>query len=120
MQVFVPSVAEQPGAQKEFEWDDIPLFRFLILIKILVLGWPLYLLTNVSGRPYDAHASHFDPYSPIFSKSERSQIVASDAVLGLVVYGLYASARAFGWAWFAKVSWLAFYHCPDWQNVLRI
>lgn len=66
-------------------------------------GWPLYLFFNKSGRPYERAANHFDPYSPIFSKRERSEIFASDCALVAVVYGLYCLAQAFGVAWFLKV-----------------
>ena len=77
--------------------------RLYALMRMLLLGWPLYLLANVSGREYNGHASHFDPYSPIFSKRERSEIIVSDAALGVVLYGLYSVASTFGWAWFCKV-----------------
>ena len=66
-------------------------------------GWPLYLATNASGRPYDRLANHFDPYSPIYSKRERSEIVVSDCALAAVVYGLYRLALAYGLAWLVKV-----------------
>jgi hypothetical protein len=56
----------------------------------------------VSGRKYERPANHFDPYSPIFSKRERLEILASDAALGLVLTGLGGLARAFGWAWLLK------------------
>ncbi len=62
----------------------------------------LYLFFNVSGRKYERPANHFDPYSPIFSKRERLEILASDAALGLVLTGLGGLARAFGWAWLLK------------------
>ncbi|KAE8657607.1 hypothetical protein F3Y22_tig00116989pilonHSYRG00707 [Hibiscus syriacus] len=28
------------------------------------LGWPLYLMFNVAGRPYDGFAYHYNPYDP--------------------------------------------------------
>ena len=102
-QVFVPPAQAEPPAEHESEWEDIPVTRFIQLAKTLLFGWPLYLATNVSGRSYDGYASHFDPYSPIFSKKERSEILVSDIVLAAVAYGLYLTAQTFGWGWFCKV-----------------
>ncbi|KAK9810606.1 hypothetical protein WJX73_004003 [Symbiochloris irregularis] len=102
-EVFVPKHKGKPQEDGPSEWQDIPLVKLSNLVNMLLFGWPLYLLANVSGREYEGHASHFDPYSPIFSKRERSEIVASDAVLGLVLYGLYTLGSSIGWAWFCKV-----------------
>ena len=101
-QVFVPAAAEQ-AQEAGHDFYDIPVFRFFNLVKILLFGWPLYLLTNVSGRAYESHASHFDPYSPIFTKKERSEIIVSDAALAIVGYGLFVTGQTFGWGWFCKV-----------------
>lgn len=103
-QVFVPKHKTKPETEDPSEWQDIPVVRLFIIANVLLFGWPMYLLANVSGREYDGHASHFDPYSPIFSKRERSEIVVSDAVLGLVLYGLYTLGSSIGWVWFCKVS----------------
>ena len=64
---------------------------------------PLYLITNMSGREYPRWANHFDPYSPIYSRRERSEILISDCALGLAFSGLYTLAKTFGWLWLAKV-----------------
>ena len=64
---------------------------------------PLYLITNMSGREYPRWANHFDPYSPIYSRRERSEILISDCALGLAFSGLYSLAKTFGWLWLTKV-----------------
>jgi len=65
----------------------------------LTLGWPLYLMFNISGRKYDRHACHFDPYSPIYSNRERAQIYLSDVGVLAAGFGLYKLAAAKGLAW---------------------
>ncbi len=70
----------------------------------MFLHRPLYLITNMSGRKYPSWANHFDPYSPIYSRRERSEILISDCALGLAFSGLYSLAKTFGWLWLAKVS----------------
>jgi omega-6 fatty acid desaturase (delta-12 desaturase) len=52
---------------------------------MLTLGWPMYLLLNTSGREYPRWANHFDPYSPIYSKRERLEVLVSDIALFFVV-----------------------------------
>ena len=84
-------------------WQQTWLARLLKLALTLTIGWPLYLFFNISGRKYERAANHFDPYSPIFSKRERLEILASDAALGLVLTGLGGLARSLGCAWLLKV-----------------
>ena len=59
----------------------------------------------MSGREYPRWANHFDPYSPIYSRRERSEILISDCALGLVCGGLFSLAKTFGWLWLAKVDY---------------
>lgn len=84
------------------DWQQTWVVRVAKLAATLTIGWPLYLFFNVSGRKYERPASHFDPYSPIFSPRERLEILASDAALGLVLTGLGGLARAFGCAWLLR------------------
>ncbi|WJX17702.1 Delta(12)-fatty-acid desaturase [Trifolium repens] len=96
-EVFVPKKKPQIGWY--FKYLDNPLGRFLTLTITLTLGWPLYLAFNVSGRPYDRFASHYDPYGPIYSDRERLQIYISDAGVLAVSYGLYRLILAQGLNW---------------------
>jgi omega-6 fatty acid desaturase (delta-12 desaturase) len=79
-----------------------------------LLGWPMYLLFNASGREYSRHASHFDPFSPIFSRRERPGIVLSDLGLLAVGYGLYNLAQAFGWVWLVKTYFIPYLFVNFW------
>ena len=103
LQVFVPPAEKLSDTASEF--SDVPIVRFFNIARTLLFGWPMYLLTNISGREYSGHVSHFDPYCEIFSKRERGEIVVSDAALGLTLYGLYSVVKWLGWAWFAKVGY---------------
>lgn len=96
-EVFVPK--QKSGIRWYSKYLNNPLGRFFTLTITLTLGWPLYLLFNVSGRPYDRFACHFDPYGPIYSDRERLQIYISDAGILAVCYGLYRLTLAKGLAW---------------------
>ena len=55
--------------------------RVFYCFRMLVFGWPTYLLTHVTGRDYGSRTNHFEPTSPLFSVKERAQIALSDVVL---------------------------------------
>ncbi|KAK8543331.1 hypothetical protein V6N12_015889 [Hibiscus sabdariffa] len=96
-EVFVPKQKSKiPTVSK---YLNNPPGRVLSLAITLTLGWPLYLAFNVSGRPYDRFACHYDPYGPIYSRRERLQIYISDAGIFAVVYVLYRIAATKGLAW---------------------
>ncbi|KAK4279503.1 hypothetical protein QN277_011277 [Acacia crassicarpa] len=97
-EVFVPK------PKSKFPWygkylNNNPLGRALSLLITLTLGWPLYLAFNVSGRPYDRFASHYNPYAPIYSNRERLLIYISDVCVFGVTYVLYHIASVKGVAW---------------------
>ncbi|KAL2923842.1 Delta(12)-acyl-lipid-desaturase [Bienertia sinuspersici] len=100
-EVFVPKT------KKDLSWFspylNNPAGRLLSLVVTLTLGWPLYLIFNVSGRKYERFACHFDPSSPIYSERERLQIYISDVGILTVCYGLYRAAAAKGFVWLMGV-----------------
>nr|ACQ42234.1 bifunctional oleate 12-hydroxylase:desaturase [Physaria fendleri] len=93
-EVFVPP--KKAAVKWYVKYLNNPLGRILVLTVQFILGWPLYLAFNVSGRPYDGFASHFFPHAPIFKDRERLQIYISDAGILAVCYGLYRYAASQG------------------------
>ncbi|CAK7339204.1 unnamed protein product [Dovyalis caffra] len=93
-EVFVP----KPKSQIPFysKYLNNPPGRALGIALTLLLGWPLYLTFNASGRPYPRFACHFDPYSPIYSDRERLQIYISDLGIFAATFVLYRIAIAQG------------------------
>ncbi|PIM98205.1 Delta(12)-fatty-acid desaturase [Handroanthus impetiginosus] len=96
-EVFVPKVKSRLSWFARY--TNNPPGRVLALLFQFTLGWPLYLLCNVSGRPYNRFACHYDPHSPIYTDRERAQILVSDAGILAVTYGLYRLAAAKGLSW---------------------
>lgn len=100
-EVFVP-------ANREEAKPYMPVTKFKTMMNIiltLLLGWPLYLLFNVTGNKShgDKHVDHFNPnvsiiillgvanvfvQSPIFKPKDRADIVLSDIVLAFVLLTL--------------------------------
>ncbi|KAJ6392746.1 hypothetical protein OIU77_022267 [Salix suchowensis] len=85
-EVFVPKLKSQ--IPWHYMYLNNPPGRALGLAVKLLLGWPLYLSFNASGRPYDRFACHYDPYSPIYSDRERLHIYISD--LGIFRHSICA------------------------------
>ena len=101
-EVFVPSTRSEVGEFQPF--DEIPnpkavALRVLAITKMLVLGWPAYLFSHVTGRKYESFTSHFSPSSPLFGPDQRHLIVLSDAALigVLGVLGYLAYNNSFAW-----------------------
>ncbi|XP_057982527.1 delta(12)-fatty-acid desaturase FAD2-like [Malania oleifera] len=96
-ETFVPKL--KPELPWYHTYLNHPPGRILTISATLVLGWPLYLACNASGRPYDRFASHFDPHGPIFSDGERAQVYLSDAGVLAVAYLLFSVANSNGLCW---------------------
>ncbi|KAK6941916.1 Fatty acid desaturase domain [Dillenia turbinata] len=96
-EVFVPK--RKSGVAWYSKYLNHPPGRVITLTVMLTLGWPLYLAFNVSGRPYDRFACHYDPCGPIYSDRERLQIFISDLGTLAVTYGLYKLVAAQGLVW---------------------
>nr|GEV99381.1 plastid delta12-fatty acid acetylenase [Tanacetum cinerariifolium] len=73
--------------------------RVFTLVFRFTLGFPLYLLTNISGKKYGRFANHFDPLSPIFTDRERIQVLVSDLGLLAVFYAVKLLVAEKGFAW---------------------
>ncbi|GMI65747.1 fatty acid desaturase 2 [Hibiscus trionum] len=96
-EVFVPR--KRSSIKWWAKYLNNPPGRFMTVTVQLTLGWPLYLMFNVAGRPYDGFACHYNPYGPIYNDRERLQIYVSDVGILAVTYGLYRLVLAKGLAW---------------------
>ncbi|KAI8802232.1 delta-12 fatty acid desaturase [Cladochytrium replicatum] len=100
-QVFVPSTRSDyklPPLKKGDENDhdlkhviqDSPIYLLLGILRMVLIGWPAYLLINSSGQRYGTWTSHFRPSSQIFEKRHYWFVVLSEigviAMLGFLTY----------------------------------
>lgn len=117
-QVFVPSVrSKYPRAQQD---DDVetPLLTTLYLLRMLVIGWPAYLLLNVSGQDYGRWTSHFDPSSPIFDKKSYWQIVKSDIGVLAMIAVLTWFSYSFGFMTMIKYYFVPYLWVNAWLVII--
>ncbi|KAF6838346.1 fatty acid desaturase [Colletotrichum plurivorum] len=118
--VFVPRTREQHATRAgrlvhelaELT-EETPAFTFLMLVLQQLVGWPNYLMTNVTGHNYHERqregrgkgkkngfgggVNHFDPASPIFEAKDAKLIIMSDIGLAITISALVYLGKTFGW-----------------------
>lgn len=86
--------------------EDAPLYILFRILIQQVMGFPWYLLANITASQGSLHRphshkllgnSHFLPQSTIFRPEEAHLIVLSDVGLGLTAAALYYAATQVGW-----------------------
>ncbi|KAK0625488.1 bifunctional delta12/omega3 fatty acid desaturase [Bombardia bombarda] len=119
--VFVPRTREQQASRigrfvhelSELT-EETPIYTFIHLLGQQLIGWPNYLLTNVTGHNYHEKqregrgigkhngsgggVNHFYPSSPLYEAKDAWLIVMSDIGLGITITGLIFLGQKFGWA----------------------
>jgi omega-6 fatty acid desaturase (delta-12 desaturase) len=101
-QVFVPKTRSSVGLPPKAEdpedgethslLEEAPLALLFRLVLQFTLGWPGYLLLNLSGQEYGRWTSHFHIQSPIFQPHQAWDVIVSDFGMAAMIAGLvYAS-----------------------------
>lgn len=111
-EVFVPAWSAEERPLWSERW-----YRLGHLAFQQLLGWPAYLLFNAGGKEYSRWASHFDPWSPIFSARERVEVALSTAGVAAVASLLWSATQAFGVAAVVK-TYLVPYFIVNWWLVM--
>lgn len=84
--------------------EDSPLVTFLRIVLQQVIGFPWYLLTNITASLGSLHKpqsksmlgnSHFLPQSTLFRPQEAHLIVLSDIGIGMMAAGLHYAVTKF-------------------------
>jgi hypothetical protein len=97
--------------------EDAPLYNLLELLIQQLLGWPLYLLFNVSGQKhYPKGTNHFNPTSVIFDKRHYQQVLVSDFGIGLMlgILTLWANIAHGGWKDVAQYYFMPYLWTNHW------
>lgn len=118
--VFVPRTREEQATRlgkfvhelSELT-EETPLYTLGMLLGQQLIGWPNYLLTNVTGHNYHERqregrgegkhngfgggVSHFSPSSPLFEAKDAHLVVLSDIGVGLTAAVLGYLIHTFGW-----------------------
>nr|XP_018916119.1 PREDICTED: delta(12) fatty acid desaturase FAD2-like [Bemisia tabaci] len=82
-----------------------PVGRIFFLLLILTVGWPLYLICNLTGRKYSRFNSFLDPNAPMYPPRMRLQVHLANAGVLAMAAILAWLAHTQGLAWLAAVYW---------------
>ena len=85
----------------------------LQLLGLSIFGWPIYLITNISGpaKYRDAVHDHFSPASALFTPRDFWMIIISDIALFAVLAAVGVAHFHFGFLNMLLHYWLPFYVC---------
>ncbi|PHH84848.1 hypothetical protein CDD83_1286 [Cordyceps sp. RAO-2017] len=94
--------------------EETPAYTLLMLVLQQLVGWPNYLLTNVTGHNFHhrqregrgrgkangfgGRVNHFDPASPLYEHKDAKLIVLSDLGIAIAAAALFYLGNRFGWA----------------------
>ena len=118
--VFVPRTREEQASRlgvlvEELGElaEDTPIYTLTMLIAQQLVGWPNYLLTNITGhnkhekqregRGKGKHnglgggVSHFNPSSPLYENKDAYKVILSDIGILLAGAALVCLGNRFGW-----------------------
>ncbi|KAI1173640.1 fatty acid desaturase-domain-containing protein [Nemania sp. FL0916] len=94
--------------------EETPIVTLIMLIGQQLIGWPNYLLTNVTG--HDCHerqvegrgrgkknglfqgVNHFNPSSPLYEAKDAKLILLSDIGIAITASVLIYLGNTFGWS----------------------
>ena len=117
--VFVPRTREERASsigrlvhELSELTEETPIYTFIHLLGQQLIGWPNYLLTNVTGHNYHERqregrgkgkhngagggVNHFYPSSPLYEARDAWLIVMSDIGLGIAITALFFLTQKFG------------------------
>jgi len=118
--VFVPSTKEEYATKRGYllhQIDELteetPIATAYHLIAQQLGGWPMYLVTNVTGHNFHERqaegkgagkrngflggVNHFQPSSPLFERRDEKYIILSDLGIAAVGSVLFYLGQTYGW-----------------------
>ncbi|KAJ3559623.1 hypothetical protein NM688_g226 [Phlebia brevispora] len=107
---------DRKGSTVNFEeyFSDTPIWTLCMLLQHQLLGLMAYFFFNVSGRKdYPRGTSHFNPYSPMYAKDQRRDILLSD--IGVLIAAVCIKLACSTWGaqrvfMYYGVPWLCLSH----------
>ena len=135
--VFVPKTREIYASKAGYYahqlselTEETPIATAISIIGQQLLGWPLYLYTNVTGHNcherqpegrgqgkqngFGGGVNHFDPSSPLYEAKDGNLILLSDLGLAITAGVLLLLGMNFGWAHLAVWYFLPYLWLNHW------
>ncbi|KAK6978221.1 delta-12 fatty acid desaturase [Favolaschia claudopus] len=105
--------------RQEFDYnevfEDTPIVVLGKMLIMQLLGLQMYFVANTMGSPsYPKGTNHFSPLSPLFRRSERLGILASDIGLIFMGYLLWQYTERVGLSVFTKMYFVPYLLSNHW------
>lgn len=97
--VFIPAKQKQEVDLPE----EPPLWSVFYGFRMLLIGWPAYLIFNATGGEYPRRANHFEPSSPLFRPEDAQDVILSD--IGIVLAGAVLAVATSWYGFLAVTCW---------------
>ncbi|KAK1220660.1 hypothetical protein PQX77_016616 [Marasmius sp. AFHP31] len=97
---------EAHAASRDYHeiFEETPIYTLARMMFMQLLGWQVYLLTDISGSPrHPTGTNHFLPTSPLFKAKDRKGIIASNLGISFMTSVLYLWSKHVGVAMFVKL-----------------
>ncbi|THU84749.1 delta-12 fatty acid desaturase [Dendrothele bispora CBS 962.96] len=99
--------------------EETPIYTLSRILIMQVIGWQIYLFTDVSGSPrHPKGTNHFSPWSSLFKPSQRKGIIASDIGILCMMYILYLWTQHVGLDMFIKLYFVPYIFLNHWIVML--
>lgn len=94
--------------------EETPIATLLDLVGQQIAGWPLYIITNITGHNHHegqregrgkgkkngffGGVNHFNPSSPLYESRDGKLILLSDLGIALTLGALFTLGKTYGWS----------------------
>ncbi|TFY62175.1 hypothetical protein EVG20_g6798 [Dentipellis fragilis] len=100
-------------------FEDTPVYLVTLLILRQVIGFPVYLLFNVTGQPrYPRWTNHLNPWSVLFSKSQIGAVIASDLGLTVLLSAICYVASRLTWIVVVRIYIIPWFFMSHWITMI--
>ncbi|KAL0071160.1 hypothetical protein AAF712_001720 [Marasmius tenuissimus] len=112
---------EAHAASRDYHeiFEETPIYTLARMMFMQLLGWQVYLLTDISGSPrHPTGTNHFMPTSPLFKDKDRRGIIASNLGISFMTSALYLWSKHVGVAMFVKLYLIPYILLNHWIVML--
>ncbi|KAF9269537.1 delta-12 fatty acid desaturase [Marasmius fiardii PR-910] len=123
---YVPRTRKDLGVPPEANardyheiFEETPIYTLGRMLVMQLLGWQIYLVTDVSGSPrHPPGTNHLLPSSALFKPKDRAGIIASNFGVSFMACVLYLWSRQVGTSMFIKMYFIPYLLLNHWIVML--
>ncbi|KAG7095520.1 hypothetical protein E1B28_006258 [Marasmius oreades] len=115
----LPSESQATGRDYHEILEETPIYTLGRLLIMQLVGWQIYLMTDISGSPrHPAGTNHLFPSSALFKPKDRPGVIASNLGISFMASVLYLWSRQVGTSTFIKMYFIPYILVNHWIVML--